>query len=173
MFYHPAVWWISRQIRTEREHCCDDLAAAWSGSPLSVAAALVAVKEQRLKGIPKEKKCEKALLKKRPLGCTCVMKSLIDALFVMLHRPFPVINSFLPAFRIFSSTSTLAPNSAALPAANTCRRRRMPTVREEIWRVQGGLTVIRKRLAAVRERLAAIHEEIPRIHCLITAFGSC
>jgi beta-lactamase regulating signal transducer with metallopeptidase domain len=26
LFYHPAVWWMSRQIRTEREHCCDDLA---------------------------------------------------------------------------------------------------------------------------------------------------
>jgi len=26
LFYHPAVWWLSRQIRTEREHCCDDLA---------------------------------------------------------------------------------------------------------------------------------------------------
>jgi TRAP-type C4-dicarboxylate transport system substrate-binding protein/beta-lactamase regulating signal transducer with metallopeptidase domain len=26
LFYHPAVWWVSRQIRKEREHCCDDLA---------------------------------------------------------------------------------------------------------------------------------------------------
>ena len=25
LFYHPAVWWCSRQIRIEREHCCDDL----------------------------------------------------------------------------------------------------------------------------------------------------
>ena len=23
-FYHPAVWWLSHQIRIEREHCCDD-----------------------------------------------------------------------------------------------------------------------------------------------------
>ena len=23
MFYHSAVWWISRVIRTERENCCD------------------------------------------------------------------------------------------------------------------------------------------------------
>lgn len=27
LFYHPAVWWASRQIRIEREFCCDDL---WS-----------------------------------------------------------------------------------------------------------------------------------------------
>ncbi len=26
LFYHPAVWWASRLVRTEREHCCDDVA---------------------------------------------------------------------------------------------------------------------------------------------------
>ena len=26
LFYHPAVWWISYQVRKERENCCDDLA---------------------------------------------------------------------------------------------------------------------------------------------------
>jgi beta-lactamase regulating signal transducer with metallopeptidase domain len=31
LFYHPAVWWVSSQIRREREHCCDDLAVAVSG----------------------------------------------------------------------------------------------------------------------------------------------
>ena len=30
LFYHPAVWWISAQIRHERELCCDDLAVAAS-----------------------------------------------------------------------------------------------------------------------------------------------
>ncbi|MEL7121807.1 MAG: M56 family metallopeptidase [Bacteroidota bacterium] len=24
-FYHPAVWWLSTQVREAREHCCDDL----------------------------------------------------------------------------------------------------------------------------------------------------
>lgn len=24
-FFHPAVWWLSAQVRTAREHCCDDL----------------------------------------------------------------------------------------------------------------------------------------------------
>src|SRR5207248_10932295 len=24
LFFHPAVWWISRRIREERELCCDD-----------------------------------------------------------------------------------------------------------------------------------------------------
>jgi beta-lactamase regulating signal transducer with metallopeptidase domain len=24
LFYHPAVWWLSRRVRIERERCCDD-----------------------------------------------------------------------------------------------------------------------------------------------------
>ena len=40
LFYHPAVWWVSRRIRTEREHCCDDLAVAVCDDPITYAAAL-------------------------------------------------------------------------------------------------------------------------------------
>ena len=37
LFYHPAVWWMSRVIRVEREHCCDDIAVGTSGNPVSYA----------------------------------------------------------------------------------------------------------------------------------------
>jgi TonB family protein len=47
LFYHPAVWWVSRQIRREREHCCDDVAVAVTGSPLVYARALYLLEEQR------------------------------------------------------------------------------------------------------------------------------
>jgi bla regulator protein blaR1 len=40
LFYHPAVWWVSNQIRRERELCCDDLAVAATGDALSYAHAL-------------------------------------------------------------------------------------------------------------------------------------
>jgi VWFA-related protein len=40
LFYHPAVWWISEQIRAERELCCDDLAVAATGDVLAYARAL-------------------------------------------------------------------------------------------------------------------------------------
>lgn len=40
LFYHPAVWWISSRIRTEREHCCDDVAVDVCGDPVTYAAAL-------------------------------------------------------------------------------------------------------------------------------------
>jgi beta-lactamase regulating signal transducer with metallopeptidase domain len=40
LFYHPAVWWVSSQVRRERENCCDDLAVAICGDRLSYARAL-------------------------------------------------------------------------------------------------------------------------------------
>ena len=47
LFYHPAVWWISNQIRAEREHCCDDLAVAASGDVLVYARALAELESVR------------------------------------------------------------------------------------------------------------------------------
>lgn len=40
LFYHPAVWWVSRRIREERENCCDDLAVESCGDSLLYARAL-------------------------------------------------------------------------------------------------------------------------------------
>ncbi len=40
LFYHPAVWWVSSQVRRERESCCDDLAVAVCGDRLGYARAL-------------------------------------------------------------------------------------------------------------------------------------
>src|SRR4051794_18498918 len=31
LFYHPAVWWLNKRIRVERENCCDDVAIALCG----------------------------------------------------------------------------------------------------------------------------------------------
>ena len=48
LFYHPAVWWVSRQIRLEREHCCDDAAvAATGGDVLTYARALADLEARR------------------------------------------------------------------------------------------------------------------------------
>lgn len=48
LFYHPAVWWVSAQIRQEREHCCDDLAVAACGDVLMYARALTALEQMRV-----------------------------------------------------------------------------------------------------------------------------
>lgn len=39
-FYHPAIWWMSAQVRTEREHCCDDLVLKVNHNPMLYAQAL-------------------------------------------------------------------------------------------------------------------------------------
>ncbi|HWX40540.1 MAG TPA: M56 family metallopeptidase [Blastocatellia bacterium] len=48
LFYHPAVWWVSRQMRLEREHCCDDLAVAACGNVLMYARALAELEGLRI-----------------------------------------------------------------------------------------------------------------------------
>lgn len=49
MFYHPVVWWVSRQARVEREHCCDDAAVRWGGDAVSYARALTDLEEVRVR----------------------------------------------------------------------------------------------------------------------------
>ena len=46
-FYHPAVWWLSRQIRNERENCCDDVAMGIAASRADYGRALLAIEELR------------------------------------------------------------------------------------------------------------------------------
>jgi bla regulator protein blaR1 len=47
LFYHPAVWWVSARVRSEREQCCDDLAIAATGDPRTYARALMRLEEMR------------------------------------------------------------------------------------------------------------------------------
>jgi beta-lactamase regulating signal transducer with metallopeptidase domain len=48
LFYHPAVWWLGKRIREERENCCDDAAVAVCGSPVTYAHALARMAESRV-----------------------------------------------------------------------------------------------------------------------------
>lgn len=47
LFYHPAVWWVSRNIRNERENCCDDLAVKICGDPVAYVHALTELEQMR------------------------------------------------------------------------------------------------------------------------------
>jgi beta-lactamase regulating signal transducer with metallopeptidase domain len=47
LFYHPAVWWLNKRIRVEREHCCDDMAVALCGNAVEYARALTLMEEWR------------------------------------------------------------------------------------------------------------------------------
>ncbi|TWT77817.1 Regulatory protein BlaR1 [Posidoniimonas polymericola] len=50
LFFHPAVWLVSRQLRADREQCCDALVVRLTDDPQSYAELLVAVAEQTSSG---------------------------------------------------------------------------------------------------------------------------
>jgi len=52
LFYHPVVWWLSRQIRLEREQIADDLATAALGEPRRLALALHELAQFQLGNVP-------------------------------------------------------------------------------------------------------------------------
>lgn len=43
LFYHPAMWWLNRRIRAERELCCDEIAVSLTGNRLDYARALTSM----------------------------------------------------------------------------------------------------------------------------------
>ncbi|MGB8354571.1 MAG: M56 family metallopeptidase [Chthoniobacteraceae bacterium] len=47
LFYNPAVWWISRKLREERENCCDDIAVETIRDRAIYASALATLEEAR------------------------------------------------------------------------------------------------------------------------------
>jgi beta-lactamase regulating signal transducer with metallopeptidase domain len=47
LFYHPAVWWLSKRIRSERENCCDDAALTVCKDVAKYARALTLMAESR------------------------------------------------------------------------------------------------------------------------------
>jgi len=47
LFYHPAIWWLNKKIRAEREHCCDDRAVTLCGNAVEYARALTLMEEWR------------------------------------------------------------------------------------------------------------------------------
>ncbi|MDT7543011.1 MAG: hypothetical protein QOE33_2915 [Acidobacteriota bacterium] len=47
LFYHPAARWVSRRVRQEREHACDEMAVEATGDVLSYARTLAALEQLR------------------------------------------------------------------------------------------------------------------------------
>lgn len=45
LYFHPAIWWISTNIKVERENCCDELAISYTGDHIKYAKTLVKMQE--------------------------------------------------------------------------------------------------------------------------------
>lgn len=50
LYYHPAIWWISANIRVERENCCDEMAISYLGDNIKYAKTLVKMQEIKVNG---------------------------------------------------------------------------------------------------------------------------
>ncbi|OJJ15335.1 hypothetical protein BKI52_38620 [marine bacterium AO1-C] len=48
LFFNPAMWWISGQVRQEREHCCDDIALQLTNDHLTLVKTLATLEEMRI-----------------------------------------------------------------------------------------------------------------------------
>ena len=46
-FFHPAVWWLNKRIRADREDCCDDIAIAACGEKAGYVRALATMEGWR------------------------------------------------------------------------------------------------------------------------------
>jgi len=46
LFFHPAVWWVEKQLSLEREMACDDFVLSQTSDPRAYAECLVAVAEK-------------------------------------------------------------------------------------------------------------------------------
>ncbi len=46
-FFHPAVWWLGRTLREQREFCCDDIVLVSCSSPMNYAQALLVLAENQ------------------------------------------------------------------------------------------------------------------------------
>jgi beta-lactamase regulating signal transducer with metallopeptidase domain len=46
LFFHPAVWWVERQLSLEREMACDDVVLSRTADPRAYAECLVTVAER-------------------------------------------------------------------------------------------------------------------------------
>ena len=108
LFYHPAVWWVSRQIRVEREHACDDLAVETCGDALLYARALAELETLRAADV-------------RSLALAANGGSLISRIRRLVYAPSPDEqrrHAWLAALMLFATTScALILAQSALTAA--------------------------------------------------------
>lgn len=101
LFFHPAAWWLSRQIREVREHCCDDEAAAILGDPLPLAEGLAAL----------------AALRRLPADPEPALAAARGTLMHRITRLFHAHPSEAPALRGLALLLTLAALSGATALA--------------------------------------------------------
>jgi uncharacterized protein (TIGR03435 family) len=118
LFYHPGVWWVSARIRSEREHCCDDVAVAVCGDPVEYVAALAGLEEWRTGEVRLAAAATGGSLVNRvrrilqvevvddsrtaPWGVALVMAAIVGGFAVSAATQSPVPDGTQPSFEVAS-----------------------------------------------------------------------
>jgi beta-lactamase regulating signal transducer with metallopeptidase domain len=99
LWFHPAARWVSRQVRAEREFCCDDIALASGAETSTYAHALAALDDARDEG---------------RLAIAAASGTLLDRLERMAGRPRRLLS---PATGACVALAALTISAAAFAAA--------------------------------------------------------
>jgi hypothetical protein len=109
LYYHPAVWWVSAQVRVEREHCCDDLAVAACGDAVGYARTLATLE---------------GLRSRTPLAVSATGGSLLHRIQRLTGRPHgerhvsPAwLGALIPAAVVLVAVASVPPAPAPPPVA--------------------------------------------------------
>ncbi|MET7259435.1 M56 family metallopeptidase [Dyadobacter fermentans] len=116
-FFNPAVWWISRLIREEREHCCDDLAISVMENKTSFIHALVSFQEYN----QSRPAFEMAFSKKR--------NHLLDRIKRIVNNNNKSLDAMEKLFVTFSLAAAIALSAATTPEKPVTARK-APAVKE-------------------------------------------
>ncbi len=116
-FFNPAVLWISKLIREEREHCCDDLAIAVMENKTSFIHALVSFQEYN----QSRPAFEMAFSKKR--------NHLLDRIKRIVNNNNKPLDAMEKLFVTFSLAAAIALSAATAPE-KPAKSRPMPAPRE-------------------------------------------
>ena len=141
LFYHPAVWWIGRRVRAEREHCCDDAAVAVCGSPVTYAHALTRLAESEAAPRLAMAANRSPLVERiaRLLGANCAAESFrganLSAGVLCLSAALLAGSAFLGSFynvhaQAQAPAPALAPTPPSAPSVPPARRGHVPEVPE-------------------------------------------
>lgn len=116
-FFNPAVWWISRLIREEREHCCDDLAISVMQNKTSFIHALVSFQEYN----QSRPAFEMAFSKKR--------NHLLDRIKRIVNNNNKPLDAMEKLFVTFSLAAAIALSAATAPEKPSTAGK-LPVVKE-------------------------------------------
>jgi GWxTD domain-containing protein len=149
LFYHPAVWWISRVIRAERENCCDDVVVAVTGDAHEYAVALTTLEQNRWSG--------------RQLAVAATGGNLMKRIQRLLYPKSPS-GAWTPLFAAVSLMATAAMTLAAWQATPSPRKSEAAQTQTDrtspyvLWLNEGVVYIIDDKERAAFQKLATDEE---------------